>query len=148
MVDVLQVFGAYSLLLIIVGTLGNMLIFATCMRLQKNTTFIFLRFLSISDTVALYFWNLNHFLVPFFDIDLETVHYMSCKIVMYLQFASLQISAWILVSEQNIRFVSTKLTTHLGGTPPTIYSTVLNRPNVEDKGMEGLPEDPVLSLKV
>ena len=97
MIDVLQVFGVYSLLVILVGTLGNMLIFMTCMRLKKNTTFIFLRFLSISDTVALYFWNLNHFLVAFFNIDLETLHFMSCKLVMYLQFVSLQISAWILV---------------------------------------------------
>lgn len=105
MVDVLQVFGVYSLLVILVGTLGNMLIFMTCMRLKKNTTFIFLRFLSISDTVALYFWNLNHFLVAFFNIDLETLHFMSCKLVMYLQFVSLQISAWILVKFYNFNLL-------------------------------------------
>lgn len=100
MLEPVHFFGVYSLLLIIIGTIGNILIFLICLRLKKNTTFILLRALSISDTISLYFWNLKHFMIPFYGIDIEG--YPICRYTNFVQLASLQISAWTLVYMKNL----------------------------------------------
>ncbi len=67
------------------------------MRLRKNKTFVFLRFLALTDLVALYFWNINHFTVVILNLDLQNYNIWLCKFGQFYQFSSLQISAWILV---------------------------------------------------
>ena len=102
MVDVFSLaIGVYALLIILVGTIGNFLIFVTTLqvdRRENNTTFIFLRFLSISDWITLFFFNLDSFTLPVYGVYLENISIMSCKWVDFLQFTSFQSSAWLLVS--------------------------------------------------
>lgn len=101
MVNVFQIlnkiFGVYAIFLTISGTIANLLSCIVCFRMRKNTTFIFLTFMTISDMVSLYWWNINNFLKEFASIDLLTINMYVCKVGNYLQFTSLQISAWILV---------------------------------------------------
>lgn len=94
-----KIFGLYALLLVIFGTIANILSCIICAKLSRNTTFVFLAFLTITDVFTLYYWNLNNFLKEFLDIDLLTRSIWSCKIGNFVQFTSLQISAWILVKK-------------------------------------------------
>ena len=97
MVDVFFIFGIYKLLLIVAGSIGNLLIFIVCMKLKDNTTFMIMRFLSVSDIITLYFWNLNQVADSLFNLDLLNYNLYYCKFLQFSQFTSLQISAWMLV---------------------------------------------------
>ena len=97
MVTLIQFLAAYSLWLNIFGTICNLLAFYICCLLRQNTTFVFLAFICITDTITLYYWNLNNFLSVFFEIDLQSLSMYSCRIGYFFQFTSLQISAWQLV---------------------------------------------------
>jgi hypothetical protein len=92
-----KVLGVYALILTILGTLLNFFNFFVCMRLRKNTTFVFLSFFSLANAFSLYWWNLNNFLKEFVNIDLLAVSLWTCKIGNYVQFNSLQMAAWFLV---------------------------------------------------
>ena len=92
-----KVLGVYALILTVVGTIANLLSCIVCFRMRKNITFIFLTFLTMSDIFTLYWWNLNNFLKEYVNIDLLTVNMYVCKFGNFIQFTSLQISAWILV---------------------------------------------------
>ena len=101
MVDIFSLaIGIYALLIAVIGTFGNLLIFITTLQVhgENNTSFVFLRFLSISDWITLFFFNLDSFSLPVYDVYLENISVASCKWVDFLQFASFQSSAWLLVS--------------------------------------------------
>ena len=95
--DIFQVIGIYSLWLIAFGIAGNSISFYTCCKLSSTTTFVFLAFMLVSDTVSLLVWDLDCFLKAFFGFDLGENIYL-CRIGNFVQFSSLQISAWLLVS--------------------------------------------------
>ena len=97
MADIFYVLGIYKIFIIVAGTVGNFLIFIVCTRLKDNTTFIFMRFLSLGDIVTLYFWNLNQLVEAIFGFDLLNFNLYYCKFLQFAQFSSLQISAWMLV---------------------------------------------------
>ena len=94
-----KLLGAYALLLTIVGTIGNVLIFSICIKkeMRKINTFKFFAFISISDCLALYEWNLKHFIAAYFGIDFNFMSLAWCRLSLYLQYVTLQFSAWILV---------------------------------------------------
>ena len=74
---VFRVISAYSLLLIIVGTFGNLFIFIVCVTskaIRKSNTFKFIAAISITDTISLYGWNLGHFISSYFNIDYSYVY--------------------------------------------------------------------------
>lgn len=96
-----QVFGIFSIILLVVGTIGNLFSCYVCQRIKNNSTFTFISFLTIADLLTLFYWNLNNFLSKFTTIDLLTTSLWVCKIGNFIQFSSLQCSAWILV---NCRF--------------------------------------------
>ncbi|RNA27475.1 neuromedin-U receptor 2-like, partial [Brachionus plicatilis] len=54
--------------------------------------------MAISDTLCLYEWNLNHFIVSFFQVDFAFKSLAWCRLSLFLQYVCLQYSAWILVS--------------------------------------------------
>ncbi len=91
------VLGIYCLILTIAGTFCNLFSFYICLRVKKNTTFIFLRFFAFFNIFSLYWWNLNNFLVVYAKLDLLQAGLWVCKIGNYTQFASLQLAAWFLV---------------------------------------------------
>jgi hypothetical protein len=93
-----KIFGTYALLLILCGTISSLMSFYICIRLKQNPTFIFLSFLTVSNIVSLYFWNLDNFLQAYLNIDLLNYDLWLCKFGSFYQFTSLQISAWLLVN--------------------------------------------------
>ena len=93
-----KIFGILSICLLVIGTTGNLLSFYICLRIKNNSTFTFITFLVIADLLTLYYWNLNNFLSQFTQINLLSVNLWVCKFGNFLQFTSLQCSAWILVS--------------------------------------------------
>ena len=97
-IDTLKIIGVVCLLLAIVGTIGNFLIFLVCfIRLRTQVTFIFIMFLAITDTVTLYGWNIAHFSSAFYDTNLQQSIW-TCRVMNFFQFASFHSSAWLLVS--------------------------------------------------
>ena len=96
--NALTILGYYALGIAFIGLLGNATIFVICFRAKSNSMFVLLCYLAFSDTLCLYFWNLNHFITSSFNIDIQNFNIISCKIGSWIQFSSLQSSAWILVS--------------------------------------------------
>jgi hypothetical protein len=98
---VLKLLAVYSLVLTILGTIGNMLVLATCCftpSLRKVNTFRFFIILSIADTIALYGWNLDHFLIEFSLMNANWQNNLAIvRLTNFLQYLSLQYSAWCLV---------------------------------------------------
>lgn len=96
MLNALDILGWYSLVLIILGTIGNLIICYVSVKTNKNSTFILLRYLAINNMISLYYWNLNNF-SKVFNLDLLSLNLYSCKIGTWIQFSSLQSFAWTLV---------------------------------------------------
>jgi hypothetical protein len=92
-----QIMGVYSLLLTIFGFLLNSLSFIICVKLRNNSTFVLMAFFSFFKIFTLFGWNLNHFTVEFLDTYTFTLNGSACRILNYLQFNSLQLTAWFLV---------------------------------------------------
>lgn len=99
-----KILGVYALVITISGTLLNLFSFFICLRLKKNTTFVFLATFSVANAFCLYWWNLNNFLKEFVHIDLLAVSLWVCKIGNFVQFTSLQISAWHLVTSYHSNY--------------------------------------------
>lgn len=97
--DLQKVFGVLSFILLFSGTIGNLFSCYVCHRIKNNSTFTFLTFMTIADLLTLYYWNLNNFLSQFTRINLLLTNLWVCKIGNYVQFSSLQCSAWILVRD-------------------------------------------------
>jgi hypothetical protein len=100
-IDVLErVLSVYALGLILLGTIGNLLVFVICMKnkhLRITNAFKLLAFMSISDIFSLFEWNLNHFTYTYFELNLFNSSLIGCRFLNFTQNVSLQFSAWILV---------------------------------------------------
>ncbi len=98
MISILQGLGFYSFFILILGTIGNLIIAYVSIKSTKaSSTFILFRYLAFSDTLCLYFWNLSHFIDSSFSLDIQNYNIYLCKFGSWIQFSSLQSSAWILV---------------------------------------------------
>jgi hypothetical protein len=95
-----KILASYSICLIIFGSFGNIISFCVCLRknLIKVPTFVFLCFMMMSDMFALYFWNLDHFVTPFFGFLFEGFSVDMCRFFFTSQLIAFQFSAWALVS--------------------------------------------------
>ena len=98
MIDILKILGGYALFITVAGSFMNLLIFFTSLKFKEDISFKIIGVSSISDAFSLYFWNLNHYLLTYFNIDLQNFNIYSCKIGILIQFTSLQFSAWSCVS--------------------------------------------------
>ena len=98
MVNPIEILGFYPLWLLLSGTIGNLITVRICYTQRKNTTFVFLMFITLADMATLYFWNLVSFLNAYNIMDLINYSLYSCRIGTFIQFTSLQCSAWLLVS--------------------------------------------------
>ncbi|CAF0797487.1 unnamed protein product [Adineta ricciae] len=91
----------YALLLIIVGTIGNMLTIIILLRanLRQYTTMRYLTAVASADLCSLYSWNLNLFykhLINPYQNDLEDSSIFTCRLISFIAFVSLQLSSWYL----------------------------------------------------
>ncbi|CAF2645199.1 unnamed protein product [Rotaria sp. Silwood2] len=94
--------GYYSLTLIIVGTLFNIItLFILCRSKFKSArarpTLHYMRTMAIFDILMLYGWNLDHYLKNIYQIRIVTSSLISCKIISFLSFFAPQSSAWLRV---------------------------------------------------
>ena len=97
MFSILDLLGYYAISLPFLGLIGNSIIFLICLKEKYNSMFVLLCFLASSDFLSLIFWNAKHFAYSIFQYDVQSVHIYSCKIGNWIQFSSLQTSAWFLV---------------------------------------------------
>ena len=90
----------YPLLFMFVGTAGNLLSVYVVLRskLRRHSTFIYLAFLSIIDLAVLYTFCVNFILHAWFNLDLQQVSLIACKIYSFSIYYFPQASAWILTA--------------------------------------------------
>lgn len=90
----------YPILFICVGTAGNSLSVYVVLRskLRRNSTFIYLAFLSIIDLAVLYTFCVNFILHAWFNVDMQQVSLIACKIYSFSIYFFPQLSAWILTA--------------------------------------------------
>jgi hypothetical protein len=90
----------YPILFLFVGTIGNLLSVYVVLRskLRRYSTFIYLAFLSIVDLIVLYTFSINFILHAWFNIDLQHVSLIACKIYSFSIYFFPQTSAWILTA--------------------------------------------------
>lgn len=81
---------------IIFGVIGNtasFLIFRFHPAFREMPTMVFLSFVAVSDTIALFEWNLEHFTQLVFNVTISNSNLIYCKLFTFAQYASLQTSA-------------------------------------------------------
>ena len=104
-IDMFKVLGGFCLFFTIFGTFANALVFATCLlKLRDNITFIFIAFLSVSDTFTLYGWSILHFAESFGLVAVFLDTSFKCRFVSLIQYVSFQTSAWLLVRDWNLNY--------------------------------------------
>jgi hypothetical protein len=95
----LKIVSYISLVLIAVGFVGNtasFLLFRLNSELRKMTSLVYLSFVAVTNMLALIVWNLNHFTDTNFNISIDYLNIVTCKIFVFIQFFSLQSSALLL----------------------------------------------------
>ena len=93
-----KIIGIFALGLTVFGSIGNVLVFLTCiLRLRDQVAFVFMAFLSVTDFLSLYEWNLTHFVDEFISSGIFLNTMAKCRLTNFFQFVSLQASAWLLV---------------------------------------------------
>ncbi|XP_046582520.1 FMRFamide receptor-like [Haliotis rubra] len=97
-----------SPILLIFGTAGNILsmIVLTRQAMRKSSMSIYLTCLAVADLLALYSGLLRQWIIYTFNTDIRELHPLICKVVTWMLYFSLDLSAWILVSVTVERAVS------------------------------------------
>lgn len=88
--------GSYFPLVIIsfgfVGNLASFFLFTMNSNLNTLSSFIYLAFISLVDTLSLFNWNLDHFLKPNFNLSILNTNIIACKLLSFFQYFGLQSS--------------------------------------------------------
>ena len=90
----------YALLLIIFGTLFNMITFIVFCRAkfrnaQERSTIHYMRAIAIVDILMLYGWNFDHYLTTVYGFSLGSTSIAACKISIFINYFAPQASAWL-----------------------------------------------------
>jgi hypothetical protein len=104
----------YALLLIIVGTVGNVLTIVVLLRrnLRRFSTGRYLISVSLCDLISLYGWNLNNFYkfnLSATNQNIEDLSLIHCRIISFVTFVALQLSSWCLSAVSVGKFLSIQL---------------------------------------
>lgn len=75
-----------------VGNIAAILLFTIHKDLNIFSSFIYLAFIAIVDTLSLFNWNLDHFLKPNFNISAVNSNIIPCKLLSFFQYFGLQSS--------------------------------------------------------
>jgi hypothetical protein len=109
MIEIFEKILSYlPIIIIISGLIGNsmtLIIFRLDKELKNMPTMIYFSFVCITDTLSLFTFNLNHFLLPNFGFILEQVNIGVCKFFQFIQFFSLQSSALLIALASIDRYV-------------------------------------------
>lgn len=114
--SVISVLPLVTIVLGITGNLACVFIFRFSRQFSKIPSMVFLSFVAVFDTISLFEWNLDHFLVPNFGIRLEFMNTFNCKFIVFIQVYSLQASAFLLSIMAIDRYVT------ISSIPGSIYS--------------------------
>lgn len=92
----------YSLVLLVVGTLLNLLTFIVlCQRPFRDTTakptLHFVRTIAVFDILMFYGWNLDHYVSIAYHFSILTRSIASCKWISFISYFTPQTSAWLRV---------------------------------------------------
>ncbi|CAF0816620.1 unnamed protein product [Rotaria sp. Silwood1] len=92
----------YSLALVIVGTLLNILTFIVlCRSTFRNTktrpTLHYMRAMAIFDILMLYGWNIDHYLATMHGFTIQKLNIPFCRFFSFLNYFAAQSSAWLRV---------------------------------------------------
>ncbi|CAF4899850.1 unnamed protein product, partial [Rotaria sp. Silwood1] len=92
----------YSLALVIVGTLLNILTFIVlCRSTFRNTktrpTLHYMRAMAIFDILMLYGWNIDHYLATMHGFTIQKLNIPFCRFFSFLNYFAGQSSAWLRV---------------------------------------------------
>lgn len=115
------------------GTVGNLLTILVLLRQVRklSSTAMYLMALAISDTIVLFTGPLRQWLIHVWDYDVRHITDAGCRIQIYITYASLHCSSWLLVAVTLERAISVVLPhkVKLGCTPRTaagiIFAIVL-----------------------
>ena len=100
-----------SPIVIVVGTIGNILSFRVMLRrrLRQTTTALYLIVLSVADTCVLYSGLLRQWIRALQGTDVRNFSDFSCKFHIFIVYLFLQFQAWILVAITIERLVAVTL---------------------------------------
>jgi hypothetical protein len=103
-------FAVISILIIVLALLLNtttFLIFRLTKEMRATPSLIYLSIVVVTDTLSLFTWNLNVYLGAFHDTRVEKFSLATCRIFMFLQYFSLEVSALLLSMLVVDRFFAT-----------------------------------------
>ena len=89
----------FNLIPICLGLVGNticFLIFRFHSSFNRMPSMVFLSFVAVTDTIALFEWNLNHFTVLVYGVDISMSSLAFCRIYTFTQYVVIESSALIL----------------------------------------------------
>ncbi len=101
----------YPVALVILGTVLNLFTFTifwgpTFQDTNKRPTIHYMHTIAIFDILMLYEWNFDHYLSYAHRFTLLSYSVTSCKILAFLNYFTLQVSAWLRVSICLDRYLS------------------------------------------
>jgi hypothetical protein len=107
----LYVVAYYSLLLMVLGTILNLLTFVVFFRgkfrnTEERPTIHYMRAIAIVDILMLYGWNLDHYLMNVHGYYASSVSIGICKLVLFINYFAPQTSAWLRVAICLDRYLS------------------------------------------
>ena len=91
--------AVYNVVITVIGTLGNIIVGAVCMRksMRKVPTFVFYSILSFTNIITLYSINLNSFFLKYFNFSLVDLNVHACRALNFIQFFPTEASTYLLV---------------------------------------------------
>jgi hypothetical protein len=98
--DLMNLIVYYSFFLMVFGFIANLLALVVCLRknMRSIPTFVFYAFALFSNTLSLYWWNLDHYYVHYHNTLLEDLSLELCRTITFFQMYSFQTGAWFLVN--------------------------------------------------
>ena len=116
--QIATVFPVFLILAALIGNTLSFLIFRLDYEMKKMSSLMYLSLVAIFDTVALFEWNLNHFLFAKYKSRIEDYGVRTCKVTTFIQFFTLQTSALLLSMTCIDRYVT------IASTPGSIFSVL------------------------
>jgi hypothetical protein len=103
----------FIIFLALIGNTASFLIFRLDKDMKQIPSMIFLSFVCVTDTLSLFTWNLNHYLMINHELIIENVNIYMCKIFQFIQFFSLESSGLLLSLISVDRYFSIMASTNL-----------------------------------
>lgn len=101
----------YPWLMILIGTVSNLLSFLVFTRpkLKKSSTFFYLSCLCIVDLLTVYTFCINFICLYLFNIDIQLLNPIMCRVYSFLVYFLPQVSAWTVAAVSFDRVISITL---------------------------------------